>query len=300
MVVALVGGCHWILPLSPLDDVGNGPLDATRDVATADGPGNTGDNGTPDQSRPDTATDGPRDLPAPDIGPPGFCNGITLYLPFDKDFLGADGEQPQVSGTPTLVPGKFNQGALLVDADLRYPAASNYSLSQGTISIWIKPQWSFPCQSSYAVFYGSVATSGTGSAGPYMACDFKYTWLGVGNIGLQDEWRAAVVNTAAAKPYWNQNDWNHLVSTWSDKGTTTLGFVLNGDPGGNSKSSASTSVPWTPKNGPLGWLRLSNSNSTYSADAAFDEVTVWNRMLSLQEIKAINGAGKPVGVLCGL
>lgn len=314
LVLACSAGlaCHWLLPIeaevaSRDGSAPDGAADAAADGRSWDGPR---DIRALDSRLRDSR---PRDRAKLDTGPPSYCNGITLYVRFDWDLLSAESESPTVTGgSPPLVPGKFLNAANFGNGiDVRYAAAGNYYLSQGSFSAWVKPDgWTFPCATVPAVFYGSVAQNGQSNAGPYMACDAAQQWLGVGNIGpaigqndaggLLLQFRAAILAHSTAKQYWKNTDWNHLVSTWSNTSAPTLTFTLNGDPAGSGKTSSSTSTAWTPQNTPLNWLRLSNSAAGYSARAHFDDVAVWNRRLSPTEIKAIYSAGKALGDVCKL
>jgi hypothetical protein len=57
-------------------------------------------------------------------------------------------------------------------------------------------------------------------------------------------------------------------------------------------------VKWTPEDLGNAFLRLSSASD--KAEAYYDDLVVWNRVLSASEIAALYGANAAVGVTCGL
>lgn len=166
--------------------------------------------------------------------------------------------------------------------------------------MWLKPQWTFPSTVDRVVWKPVTDRTGNpNSSGPHM----RTTVAAPGFFGSSNSEPLAtggfenVGGTfAELTPFW-KTDWNHIVETWS-RSSPTITFTLNGATGDASVTRRETDAGWTPQFPNVAYIRIS-SNATPD-DAAYDDVALWGRPLSLAEIEAVYGANAPLGDLCGL
>jgi Concanavalin A-like lectin/glucanases superfamily len=236
-------------------------------------------------------TDGGTDAPRR----PTFCEGITLYLPFDGSLNAKSGQTPDAPPTIPFVPGKFGQAADLTLAGgvaiyyaATYNAKPSYSLSQGSVAMWLKPTWQPPCTAASVLFKPRALKANTSpNAGPVVECG---SLLGL-TVDEPDGGLVSVGYPSAAVPNWKPADWNHVVGTWGAS-SPTLRFSLNGAP------PLATSAPWAPNESPVNFLRIGSESS--APRSLYDEVIFWTRTLSAAEISELASSTVSAGVACGL
>ncbi|MDB5217569.1 MAG: Concanavalin A-like lectin/glucanase superfamily [Myxococcaceae bacterium] len=251
------------------------------------------------------------DAPGPDasadvvvVPRPSFCNGIVMYARFDNTLTTAEGIAPDMPPATAFVAGRFGSAALLtgtsgalyyVEGDAGVP----YPKDEGTIAMWVKPQWTWP-PSVTRIFWKPVSdrtTSSTNESGPYLLVQNPQG----GSFGAYcSPPNGATVTTGGtateATPYWS-SQWNHLAETWS-RSAPTLSFTLNGASGDASVTRRETAAGWTAEQPTVAYVRL--SSNSFPSDSAYDDVVMWSRSLSLAEIQAVYGAGVALGDVCGL
>jgi hypothetical protein len=284
VAVAVASACTYSVPeIAPGTDA-TADTTATRDGAPPDARG--------------------VDVDAADAGgaPPSFCQGITLYLAMDGTLTGAPAYPPVVADGGAAVaqfgPGKFGQAALLSAANsgAYYPASgalgTTVQVAEGSVAMWIQPMWSLPPSVTHAFFKvaGDLAST---SAGPASGAD---------NVGLVTQVTLADGGTAqvtigvdAAAPLLLPSAFNHVVSTW-DETSGLLSFTLNGGPGAGA--AVFEDLGWAPLDPVVTYFRLGGVPNDDEPDAWVDEVAVWNRTLSAQEIAALYLTGAPLGASC--
>jgi len=256
---------------------------------------------------PEAGADGAVDAATKDVvvAPPSFCQGIVMYARFDGTLTTAQGIAPESPPVTTFVPGRFGSGALLTGANgalfyVEGDAGVPYPRNEGTIAMWLKPQWTFPSTVDRVVWKPVADRTGNpNSCGPHMRTNV----VAPGFFGSSNSEPVAIGGSedvggtfAELTPFW-KTDWNHVVETWS-RSSPTITFTLNGATGDASVTRRETDAGWTPQFPNVAYVRLS-SNATPD-DAAYDDVALWNRPLSLAEIEAVYGANTPLGDLCGL
>lgn len=228
---------------------------------------------------------------------PTFCKGIELYLPFEGTLNAASGQPPDLPPTLAFVPGKFGQGADLTNNSgvaiyyaSTYLGRTTYSLTRGTVGMWVKPTWQPPCApTAPSVLFkprSSHATTAP-SAGPLIEC--KGGLMGV-SVNLPDG-GLTEVGSSGVVANWNSGGWNHLVGTWSST-SPTLQFAVNG------ATPISTAMPWDPNESPVNFLRIGSEVS--APRSVFDEIVLWSRVLPAQEIAELAASPISVGAACGL
>jgi hypothetical protein len=276
------------------DDCDSGPVsDAQHDTKPVD----TGSGDT-------QADTSPRDAPSDtsDSGLPTFCSGITFYAPFDGALASKAGESPESPPTlPFADAGKFGQAVDLTGgvsfSTLYYPAAFNttviYSAARGTFALWIKPTWSQPCSSDHALIKPKVDRMNLAvGGGPQITCG-----PGTGTLGaVVNEGDGGTVQAglplATVSTVWNAADWNHLVATW-DQALPQLTFDLNG---GGVGAHAENTNKWVPGEPTVNYVRLGSTSTL--PQALYDEVVIWDRVLSPTEITAVHALTVALGTAC--
>jgi len=216
-----------------------------------------------------------------------LCAALSMVIPFDGTGVSAQGDAPTVIGVPgAFVPGKFGQALAFTDAaaELDYDARSGarVSATEGTLSMWIDSStWELPCTKEHDFF--SV------DDGVYMDCE-PTGILGVYVDMTSGDTVTAAIPSATGKGAWTAG-YNHLVATWS---ASAPGFriLLNG------KATSSTMSDWAPPRAIAKTLYLGADG--FGPAAALDDVAVWKRALSPDEIAAIYAAGRPVAEICGI
>ena len=308
----LAGGCHLVLPLGSVSDVGatdRAAPDAPRDAGpSTDGPPSI----EPRQDLP--RKDIPVDTGAPlDGGPDAsvqvLCQGLSLYLPFDTSCMsGIDGAGAAVVGTSQTagggsvafqLSGFIGSGCSLTgNGELRWPPAL-YSAAAGTVSLWVRITYKgFP--PAYTLYLHRAHWG----AGPTMYHNHLKQHLGVTNSNADGGFTELVADNTAAQPYWSAS-WNHLVSTWNQSGSERLSFTLNGDPANGYPTRLTSGAFWSPAT-PTPYSFSVGGSTEYTTAAAYvvDEVALWNRPLSLAEIKLLHSlqssGQKSIGQICGL
>ena len=214
-----------------------------------------------------------------------ICTGLTLLARFDGTTTTAQGAASKSQTGVKFGSGKFGQslaatGATQVDYDAKQGAVA--SSSEGTASMWIKSEWTFPCNNPHPFF-------GLDDTGVYTDCEPP------GYLGVYVDFSAKTGIGASIPPVSGQatwtTSWNHLVATWS-QGSPALTITLNGAAG------QSTTATWTPPDAVANVIHVASSGT--SPGALLDDVAVWTRPLSPAEIQTIYLAGVSVGDVCKL
>ena len=202
----------------------------------------------------------------------------------DSSGNGNTGTMVNMSKTASPVLGKIGQALMFSGS------ASNYVQAGGLVSLgtsnqpytltaWVKPA---AASASGDIIHVSAASDGTGwcLGSMNLSAGVARTVSWTGGLSLV----TGVTSLAA-------NKWYHLVATWNASGGLTL--YVNGSVDGNTPqatyaaSGASDYVTMgsTASGGGCG-------GSTGSFNGAIDDVRVYNRALSAQEVKALYNQGK--------
>ncbi len=144
-------------------------------------------------------------------------------------------------------------------------ATTNFSPSQGTVGLWIKPA-AFPSNTHYAFGHTTVPAYANriqlyfdGSAG-YL------------NTGFGDS------NTKALKIHQlRTNTWDHVALTWN---SGKYAVYVNGTQKATGSYSGFTSINSDAHIGGVG-----NDSDPHSWSGAIDEVKLWNRALTAIEVQ---------------
>jgi hypothetical protein len=250
------------------------------------------------------------DATSTDVGPtrPPYCDGIVIYARLDTSMTSVEGQTAMAADSgpsaATFVPGKFDGGALVsgVGSATYYAsdASAPWSREAGTVSFWLKPTWAWP-PTAERIFWKPSPDHAPGtstSAGPNVLVMTSPPFLGVWN---PEPGGVAAVNAGATfaqlTPYWKNLDWNLLVGTWRAT-PSQLAFVLNGGSDEAGITFRETDAAWAPESTTISYVRL--SSDTFPADVVYDDLTLWDRVLTIDEIRAIYAAPISIGGACGL
>jgi hypothetical protein len=234
---------------------------------------------------------------------PSFCEGLSLYLPFEGTTTAAQGDVPvRVNGTPAYTSGKLGQGyALNGSSSIFYTAVPDagtvrYATDVGTVAMWFRPTWSYPGGAERTFARPKDTLGGSGPGGPQL-------FIGAGPpvMGMEVPNLAFAGGTLASfGPFWANLDWNHLVGTWSTTSTPTLTFALNGGSMDAGATYRETAEAWSPPD-PVVYFRV--GSTTNPVDGVVDEVALWTRVLPLSEIRTVYDLaanGQSIGAACRL
>jgi hypothetical protein len=213
-----------------------------------------------------------------------FCDFTTLWR-FDGKTESSQGDNPVNNPSLGYGGGKYGQAIQIPNTShLEYSGQRSGKAivlpNQGTVSMWIKAGWSYPCDGVHTFF-------ALDSDSLYMDCEKpgalglwldlpNMTYVGASVSGLNGAWTT---------------DYNHMVATWSQT-PPQMTVVLN------ANMANTTTTAWTPPHPNVNIFYL--SFPTEPAQAALDDVAIWTRAVSNAEIGAIHGAGKSIGDVCGL
>jgi hypothetical protein len=269
---------------------------------------------------------------APPGPTPSYCTGIVLYASFDGKLTGDRGwSNAETLGPITTTPAaKFgggaslshdtNGGALFLLPDAAHPWPDDV----GSLAVWYKQTpgtvWGSAGETAPVLYKPVAAVQGLPE--PSAGLGFYLFFDGTATTGLFDlsgpgQQEILTVPQASTAPYVRANDFNHYFTAWNRTGAgPTALFAVNGgsgievasgtadpqppDSGAEQLSGfkAFTSTPWASE-GPAVALRLGGQPNNNS-DGIYDDLVVWNRVLSFEEAAAVFAATTAVGAACHL
>lgn len=196
-------------------------------------------------------------------------NGLVEHFTFNNSLISASGTDT-INGTGSFVADKCGNSLsalnvvspnVFADAGISVPATGNGSRS---VSLWCKSMAS----NAHSLF----------NYGPVNGCFGLAYDATSGNVlifgGSQD----------LTSPLSNASNWNHVVATYTVNGTTAL--YINGALAASSNTI--TFLTTTPTTSRIG--RSPYSPSTNYDNFLLDDLMIYNRALTAQEVSAIFGA----------
>lgn len=219
----------------------------------------------------------------------GADTGLRLWLKFNGDLNGVDGETPLSYQAITYRPGKAGQ-AVYLDATghIRYAIANNLEPAEGTIEFWVQPEWN-GTNSNTKVFF---------EAGDNFNKGLLISKDGASNLrflqwGDDPATTPVEIGTERGLGFsgtdWIKGQWYHLAVTWK-AATRELAFYLNGETkqvavNGVTLSSFSTAF----------FAIGAEIDNAQPAQATFDELRIFNRMRTADQIwqDYLDPAGSP-------
>jgi hypothetical protein len=216
---------------------------------------------------------------------------LLFHLPFDAGVDAANARgmaHGDAHGAVRLVEGRSGKAASFTkNAYLVYDAAGNFDQAEGTVAMWVKPYWSEHDGVPHCFF--EVPGAGKHAANPDAGFTVTKGWT-IGNSP-----NLCYFHTGTADYTWGQhiggfpfgfppNEWVHLTFSWSASGAVTKlyknGGLLKVAPGplGAKPPSVGRSM-----------LIGARYGGIYGAEAAIDEVMVFNAALTDAEVAQLAG-----------
>jgi len=222
--------------------------------------------------------------------------GLVGYWTFNEgtstvalDYSGNKNKGTLVNG-PTWVNGKFGK-ALNFDGVNDYVTQGlSLAQSQGTIAHWVKPDQ----LRVMAIYYESDGTT----AGQYNGFNDPTSMLEMHTgIDGSNNWYAQYQRGTNVSPNGfasvgagsvNAGQWSHVVMTWNTSGSLIL--YVNGIQVGADNMSGETFVSKTATVKQIG--RVGDGTAARHWDGLIDEVRVYNRALSANEVQQLYNTGR--------
>jgi hypothetical protein len=237
-----------------------------------------------------------------DANPPTYCGGIVFYARFDGALTTAEGVEAEAPLPPvTFGAGKFGKAVLLsgTSAGVFYPVGGGltYPAAEGTVAMWVNPSWTYPSTKDRTFFKAPANRDyvNTNNGGPELGARDGQRDLGLYTHNAVGSMTTAMIPKPDVEPVWKDLGWNHLVAAWR-LAPSYLAVSLNGATSGAVGHVTSTAA-WTAQ-APAAYMRVGSDVGT--PDASFDDVAVWNRILSEAEVHALYASAVPIGDACGL
>ena len=164
-------------------------------------------------------------------------------------------------------------------ASLRPPVSGGI-----TLSLWCK--WVDITTATSRIFSsGSRATAYSGISCSKNSSGFLSMNTG-DDSGLGGTSRSTLKTNSVAI---SNNTWHNIIFIWTGETSSTWGIVVDGSPVASSTSGTGGNTVYNTDDAFIG-KRLS---STSAANGNMDEVSFWNKALSLSEVAAIYNSGVP-------
>lgn len=198
-----------------------------------------------------------------------LLNGLQRYYKLDGDGVDSFGGQNATVSNPTYVTGKLGQAARIAGDTSKSIVAPGLNLmTEISISMWV--YWTG--SNTYGMVIGNMdGGGGTDLNYAILTSGTGMTFYGTGN--------ASSASTAAM----TQNVWHHVVATRTLTGTAQ--FWVNGVAGSTANGPAPFSVPAAD-------FRIGHREDNYASfPGDIDDVAVWNRVLTSDEIAELYNAG---------
>lgn len=209
---------------------------------------------------------------------PATDSGLLLWVRFDGNLQGVEGESPLSHQGVSYRTGKAGQAAYLdTTGRIRYAVANSLEARQGTIEFWIQPDWD-GTNKDVRVFF---------EAGDNFNRGLLLSKDGLSNLRfLQwgDDPATPAVESSVERglgisgSHWLKGQWYHLAFAWNGA-TRELACYLDGelmqteDNGVNVASFSTTFL-----------VIGAETDNSHPAVAAFDELRIFNRMRTAAQI----------------
>lgn len=218
-----------------------------------------------------------------------FAFDPDVDCPAGPDFNAINCNTQASDFTPSFVSGKYGRGVDLDGSNdfLFYPVKHNIDIKQGTIQMWVRPDWNAgpnglrylwdmgndTNSNRFAIFYGDP----TGVAGNNLV------------FTIQDSESTSPFNefSVSSPVVWNAGDWVHIAATWDKINSNTnngeMHLYVNGEEVGTPVTSKLINVSQEPGIMFFG-QNMKYQTAANSFDARIDDIKISNRPLSSQEI----------------
>jgi Concanavalin A-like lectin/glucanases superfamily/Immunoglobulin domain len=216
----------------------------------------------------------------------GITSGLAVYLNFDSNIdaqAGTTNSGAPVGNVavPTYTNGIIGSAANFNNDNADYPPPSDWAVSLGNI------EWLYNNSFSFAIWVKTTDTYG-GFLG-------NKDWLHGGNIGwVISEYTANWLNYTAVGAArhdignynWADGNWHHVAATF-DRDANRVATYVDGTATSTTNTLGTTGLESLTPTAIMTTLVGSSGNGTESAYGAVDDLGMWMRPLSSQEILAI-------------
>ena len=174
------------------------------------------------------------------------------------------------------------EGALTRNAErLTYPTRGNLQTTQGSLSLWVKPEYG-PSTAQTRTFFDARTPEGNGIRLYRNATDRLVLEIGDGTNTKE--------TLSPDRINWTANTWHHIVATWDNQSQKV--FV-------RGRLIASTATPVLPTQVPDDFTIGDSRDASTPAATAFADVAIYDRVLSNTEISALYTHTAPPHALAG-
>ncbi len=195
-------------------------------------------------------------------------NGGLLQFSFDAGLLAEDGTEPATNTGVRFTTGRAGQAAEFVKgAVLTYPANARFDASQGSLSMWVRPNWDSVNAYGDRFFWGIANPDGGGRT--------VLGFLGGDGPGVVYFGGDGAIEGLAAKVDWRAGEWHHLMVCW-DQAAQCRALYVDGQLRHRLHEAASLpdqaevfhvgSLPCVTR-----WMGVQDG---HEADAAIDDLTL--------------------------
>jgi hypothetical protein len=208
-----------------------------------------------------------------------------MLLHFDNNYTDVNGISPSQQTGTSFAAGRFNSSVFIGSGGiLSYPSAGSISQTEGTIELWVRPDWNGDASSMLNHYFFDFRPEW--HAMPYDQNTFRIGYFGTSNETLG--FRIADMYGTYFTIYsminnWNAGQWHHIAATWknvnSNQPNAETHFYLDGKDVGSIRN---VSIPLneTANNIFIGSVR----GSDRFADASIDDLRISSRLRTSDEI----------------
>jgi hypothetical protein len=207
-----------------------------------------------------------------------FSRDMTLYLPFDEQMepRHALGSRIVEARDISFAEGKSGQAIHASSHPVNISGAGNFPRPRGTLAFWTRPAWT-PDDAAYK-----------GDRHLFDAVNFTLSYHRARNVfffmtgktkdgpGYVWDYNNADYNQVSK---WKSGEWHHIAITW-DSATGNKAMYLDG------KLTSQNTTEWI-RDDPFRDAGFVALNANRYAPGAYDELMMWSRVLTSQEIEHI-------------
>lgn len=207
---------------------------------------------------------------------------VIFYAPFDGTAKAAFAQgkaEPEKAERIKFVPGLRGQAVIVEeDGTLIYSTANNLTKDRGSVEIWVSPLWNATDTEDKQVTRYLFRDSGPESE-PSDTVRLKFIWWPGKITDLSYDLRERLWQPTPCNG-WQKGQWHQVVATWDCQ--VGMRLYIDGNLRRFRWNEATTDFTFEPKTYPQ--MYIGCHGNRYQAKAAVDEVRIYDRMLSRQEV----------------
>ena len=203
------------------------------------------------------------------------------YFPFEdttKPALAKGAQAADNAPTFAYETGKIGKAVVIKDKELPLPGAGNFERAAGTVAFWFAPQNDF----KDAAPNHHILFKLTNFQISYFANSKRLIFMTGKTVeGEGFKWDYSVSSGDAAT--WKAGQWHHIAASWDAKSGTKSLYI-------DGKLAASGQSNLIRDDNDIKGLALGSAQ----APGLYDELAIWNRVLTPDEIAAVSDAATPL------